>query len=590
MTRNTRLTIAARTDAPLASAEIELAPDFLARYELRHLLGRGGMGMVHAARRRDSGEEVAIKFMLDTGLASASQRFLQEGRLLARLSHPAVVRVHEVGAMSGHPYLVCELLPGGTLKERLAARVRLAPAEAVPLMVAVLGGLHACHQEGIVHRDVKPENVMFDREGAPRLVDLGIAKAFGEQGTRMTQTGTVIGTPAYMSPEQARGEAAGVASDVYAAGVVLYELLAGGPPFVSRSIVEVLHAHISTPPEPLGRRAPGIPAQLAAAVEAALAKRIGDRPASAEELAIRISRSVTISPASAKRRAPVAVPGLRAGCAESPGEPRSGTTAAFDPGAPDSTVSAPTAPSCPAVQRPSRRLARPAFAGARTAGNAAGARWHLAVPMLAAVVGAFVAGTWTATRLPRSEPGDVTTTAGVPIPSSSVSTSPTAGRALPPLVPSPAPPHATLPPGPPSSVLPDHDEAHTMHRIARLKLANRHEDVISAAEEAARRFSANPHFRIECGLAHLALDRPDLATEQFELAIHLVPDVPQRLGMIHALRDHARHPGAEPLRKRLDEMESSIAGRAHVPPEHAPPPPPPLPLQPPHAWPWPPPR
>ena len=287
-----RLQIVARPDAPGAGpvAEIEIDPAFLERYQLGQELGRGGMGMVIAARQLASGEALAVKFLLQSGDDTATKRFEQEGRLLQRVRHPAVVRVHEVGAMSGHPYLVCEYLSGGTLKERLADSGPLPWREAVDLMAAVLHGLHACHLQGIVHRDLKPDNILFDAAGLPRLVDLGIAKAYGDLGSSMTRTGIILGTPAYMSPEQARGEPAGIASDIYAAGLVLYELLSGSPPFVAGSVVEVLHAHIAQPAPPLGERARNLPASLVALVHAALSKRIDERPASAEELAERLKR------------------------------------------------------------------------------------------------------------------------------------------------------------------------------------------------------------------------------------------------------------------------------------------------------------
>jgi serine/threonine-protein kinase len=301
------VTLAVRTgsDAEAIVAQVILSPEFRARYRLGRVLGSGGMAIVVLAADQVSGHSVAVKIHTRMAHAEHSARFQREARLLMAIRHPHVVEVTALEEMGGHPILVMEHLSGGTLRERLGARGRLSPPEAVALALELLEGLRALHERGVVHRDLKPENLLFDAAGVLKISDLGIAKDYGDVG--MTAAGQIIGTPAYMSPEQARGEPCVVASDIYAAGVILYEMLAGAPPFPSRSPMELLRLHATAEPPPLATLAPGVPVRLAAPVMRALAKRADDRPATAEILATALRRAMDL-PA-----APIAPPRRTAG-------------------------------------------------------------------------------------------------------------------------------------------------------------------------------------------------------------------------------------------------------------------------------------
>ena len=263
-----------------SQAVLELSPEFLAQYRLDRSIGAGAMGIVYSAEQRSTGRRVAIKFLAGSRDADAVARFEREGKLLARVSHPAVVRVLDAGAVGEHPYLVTELLTGETLRDRLDSRTRLPPPEVAALAAELLAALAACHDAGIVHRDVKPANVMYDERGAVRLVDLGIGKWLEEAG--MTRQGAVLGTPRYMAPEIATGESElGPWTDLYSLGCVLFECAAGTPPYPGQSPVEVMGRHVHSPVPRLADALPEVPAALSAVIEHAMAKDPKERPASA---------------------------------------------------------------------------------------------------------------------------------------------------------------------------------------------------------------------------------------------------------------------------------------------------------------------
>jgi eukaryotic-like serine/threonine-protein kinase len=199
------------------------------RYEIERPLGHGAMAVVDLARDVELGRPVALKRLAEN-LARDDEvrpRFLREARLAARLSHPNVVRVYDVGEADGRPFIAMEHVDGETLADLIARRGVIPAREAAALGAQAARALAAAHDAGLVHRDVKPHNLLLDRDGTLKLGDFGIA--FGLEGTQLTVAGTVLGTAAYLAPEQARGERVTAAADVYALGVVLVELLTGRP-------------------------------------------------------------------------------------------------------------------------------------------------------------------------------------------------------------------------------------------------------------------------------------------------------------------------------------------------------------------------
>jgi eukaryotic-like serine/threonine-protein kinase len=260
-------------------------------YEIIEELGRGGMGVVYKARHLSLNRVVALKVILAGDFATAQEvyRFLLEAEVIARLRHPNIVQVHEVGTAPAagagcRPYIALEYLEGGTLAERLRGRA-LSPAEAVALVEPLARAAHAAHQAGVVHRDLKPANVLLTADGTPKIADFGLAKRLGDEG--LTHTGQAIGTPEYMAPEQAAGRSheVGPAADVWALGVTLYECLTGRSPFPGDSPAEVvLRAREAEPPQP-SRVRPGLPRDLGVICLKCLRKEPGHRYTSAEELA-----------------------------------------------------------------------------------------------------------------------------------------------------------------------------------------------------------------------------------------------------------------------------------------------------------------
>jgi eukaryotic-like serine/threonine-protein kinase len=226
------------------------------RYRLVRRIGVGGMGEVWEADDTVLGRRVALKVLVQE-LANdprATRRFVREARATAKLTHPNVTRVYDFGRDGGVPYLVMELLEGDTLADRLAGGP-LPPSEAARIGAAVGDALDAAHRQGIVHRDVKPGNVLLTPVGEVKVMDFGIAAAVDE--THSTTGSGLYGTAAYISPERAAGQAATPAADVYSLGAVLYELLTGRPPFLGDSPVLVVRAHLQEPPRPVRELAPG---------------------------------------------------------------------------------------------------------------------------------------------------------------------------------------------------------------------------------------------------------------------------------------------------------------------------------------------
>src|SRR5271169_3043098 len=275
----------------------ELLSAALPAYEIGGELGQGGMGVVVSGQHRQLGRRVAIKqlpeaFAADPGVR---RRFTAEAQVLASLDHPHVVPVYDFVEREGICLLVMELLPGGTLRSRVAAGGCTAPY-AVAVSLACLSGLSAAHRRGILHRDVKPENMLFAASGVLKVTDFGIAKVIGGPGTVLTRVGDVVGTPAYIAPEQVRGGKLSPATDVYALATMLYELLAGVFPFSIETEGEdlaLLFKHAYEKPVPLRDVAPGLPGPVAAVVMRGLATEPADRFETAEAFGAALTESAT---------------------------------------------------------------------------------------------------------------------------------------------------------------------------------------------------------------------------------------------------------------------------------------------------------
>jgi tRNA A-37 threonylcarbamoyl transferase component Bud32 len=259
-------------------------------YEVLEKLGEGGMGVVYKARQLDLNRVVALKVILAAHHASAEARarFRTEAEALARLDHPHIVTVYhvgeEAGAAGGWPFLVMEFCPGGSLERKLRG-TPLVAAEAARLVEQLARAVQAAHRQQVVHRDLKPENVLLGADGQPRISDFGLARLLDREGT--TRTDAVLGTPSYMSPEQASGRtsAAGPSADIYALGAILYECLTGRPPFKAATAVDTVLQVVQTEPVPPRQLTPGVPRDLDTICLKCLQKDPGKRYASAEDLA-----------------------------------------------------------------------------------------------------------------------------------------------------------------------------------------------------------------------------------------------------------------------------------------------------------------
>jgi serine/threonine-protein kinase len=264
------------------------------RFRIERRLGRGGMASVYLAHDEALGRSVAVKVLEElAGDGEMRERFVREARLAARLAHPNVVSVFDSGEHDGAPYIVMGYVDGSSLAGLIARRGRLAPDEVVPLGLQACAGLQHAHDHGLIHRDVKPHNLLVRADGTLKVSDFGIALSI--EATRITTDGTILGTAAYLAPEQVAGEELSGTVDVYGLGAVLYEALTGRPPLEVSSLAE-LGRVVTRDPEPVRRCAPDVPPALESAVMHALERRPEARPASPAALAHELDAEAAEAP------------------------------------------------------------------------------------------------------------------------------------------------------------------------------------------------------------------------------------------------------------------------------------------------------
>jgi serine/threonine-protein kinase len=276
----------APTGVLLSTVDLSTGTLFHGRYEILGALGRGGMGMVYKARDRTLDEVVAIKvlrpdFAQDPKMA---ERFKSEIKLARKVHHRNVCAIHDYGEERGLLYISMEYIEGEDLKHMLREQGGLPSEKAYDISIQVAEGLQAVHEAGVIHRDLKTPNIMVDPQGVARLMDFGIAKREGAEGT-MTATGFIMGTPEYMSPEQAQGHKVDFRTDVYALAVVVYEIFTGAVPFRGETPISTILKHLHDPPPLDGPPAAALSKTLRPVLRKALAKAPGDRHASAKEFA-----------------------------------------------------------------------------------------------------------------------------------------------------------------------------------------------------------------------------------------------------------------------------------------------------------------
>jgi len=269
------------------------------RFRLDRRIGAGGMGQVWAAHDTRLGRDVAVKVQKfdPDGDRAAFERFRREAQSMAALQHPNVVTVFDSGTHLDTAFLVMELLPGPTLETYVAESGPLLEQKVVALTGEVASGLAAAHRAGVVHRDIKPTNLMFDARGALKIVDFGIARLAQTTAARLTATNNVIGSASYLSPEQLSGRPADERSDLYALGCVMTTMLTGRPPFEGEHPLAVMSQHVNTAPPPISQRRPGIDPALEALVAQMLSKSELDRPQSARAVLDRLRQFELGSPA-----------------------------------------------------------------------------------------------------------------------------------------------------------------------------------------------------------------------------------------------------------------------------------------------------
>lgn len=246
-------------------------------YKIKAHVGSGGMAVVFRATQESLQRSVALKVLKNTESKEWTERFLNEGRILASLNHRNIITVHDIGIHAGHIYISMEYLEGGDLKPRIEAG--MTPKEALEILTTIGEALEVAHKKGVIHRDVKPGNILFRQDGTPVMADYGIAKDF-ERKTDVTVDGTVIGTPDYLAPEQARIEPVDGRTDIYGLGIIFYEMLTGKKPFDGESAVHIVFKHLNEPIPEL----PGALVMYQPLLEKMTAKDPADRFANATQM------------------------------------------------------------------------------------------------------------------------------------------------------------------------------------------------------------------------------------------------------------------------------------------------------------------
>lgn len=292
--------------APQLSISGASSPDLVPNiaidgYRIVRLLGQGGMGRVYLAEQTSLRRMVALKVIRPDSMVgdTARRRFQTEAEAVARVNHPGIVQVFAVGEQNGLAYMALEFVPGRTLKEMISLKGPLEPRQVLAILTQVARALERANEAGIVHRDIKPENILVTKKGHAKVADFGLARLKSGEGKdlHLTQEGTALGTPLYMSPEQVGGKPVDIRSDIYSLGVTAYYMLAGHPPFEGTNAIEVALRHVQGNPNPLEMIRPDIPRALVALIQRLMAKDPGDRPQTPTELLTDIAKaSKGISP------------------------------------------------------------------------------------------------------------------------------------------------------------------------------------------------------------------------------------------------------------------------------------------------------
>ncbi|MFY7856225.1 MAG: protein kinase domain-containing protein [Rubrivivax sp.] len=292
MTHGTTPMVRSAATLPGGDLDDQAPVQQVGRYRVLERLGRGGMASVFRAHDPSIGRDVALKFLHASLSADpvCRMRFLQEARAAGALSHPNIAVVHDVGEIEGRPYMAMELLSGVTLSSELEEKRMLPVRDAVTVAMQLARALDHAHRHGIVHRDIKPGNIMRDLQGAVKVTDFGIAHVEDTSREMQTRHGDVIGTPQYMSPEQARGEKLDGRSDLFSVGIVLYQMLTGTRPFRGEGLAAITHKIVNEEPPPLDRARKDIPPSLRRVVDRCLAKSPAQRYGTGRELLEALSK------------------------------------------------------------------------------------------------------------------------------------------------------------------------------------------------------------------------------------------------------------------------------------------------------------